>query len=118
MHTSAFLFRNVYINVRIKHCFCRLLGASFVGSFHNYYWSGFPPELVNKCFKKQSLQSQWIGKIAYYAPWLLYWFMTQNLFVGNFKTNENDSPLTEEDIELLKKVHMSSDIAPLLVNEL
>lgn len=44
----------------------------------NYRWLGFPRHLSEEAYRKQQLGDQWALRVAYYAPWLLHWWMKQS----------------------------------------
>lgn len=44
----------------------------------NYRWPGFPKNLSKEAYSKQQLGDQWALRVAYYAPWLLHWWMKQS----------------------------------------
>uniref|UniRef100_A0A803N262 AB hydrolase-1 domain-containing protein n=1 Tax=Chenopodium quinoa TaxID=63459 RepID=A0A803N262_CHEQI len=56
----------------------RLAGIFLVVPFVNYWWPGFP--CSGECFRGLRLQDQWTFRVAHYAPWLFYWWMTQKWF--------------------------------------
>lgn len=43
----------------------------------NYRWSGLPRGLARQLYRRQPLGDQWSLRVAYYAPWLLHWWMSQ-----------------------------------------
>jgi pimeloyl-ACP methyl ester carboxylesterase len=43
----------------------------------NYRWSGLPSGLARQLYRRQPLGDQWSLRVAYYAPWLLHWWMSQ-----------------------------------------
>ncbi|KAL3518534.1 hypothetical protein ACH5RR_021123 [Cinchona calisaya] len=90
----------------------RLSGISLVAPFFNYYWPGFPSKLANKCFKRLPVQDQWSIRIAHYAPWLFYWFMTQKL-IPTFKTGVNEDMFTKEDLDIFKNFSNNPNFASL-----
>ncbi|XP_074560988.1 uncharacterized protein LOC141817217 [Curcuma longa] len=61
----------------IKYIPGRLAGAALMAPVINYRWPGFPSNLSNEAYKKQQLGDQWALRVAYYAPWLLHWWMNQ-----------------------------------------
>ncbi|KAG6487870.1 hypothetical protein ZIOFF_056608 [Zingiber officinale] len=61
----------------IKYIPGRLAGAALMAPVINYRWPGFPSNLSNEVYKKQQLGDQWALRVAYYAPWLLHWWMNQ-----------------------------------------
>lgn len=61
----------------LKYIPQRLAGASLVVPSVNYWWPSFPSTLADEGFKRRPVQDQWTLRVAHYAPWLLYWYMTQ-----------------------------------------
>lgn len=57
---------------------CRLAGAALLAPVVNYRWPGFPKNLTREAYNKQQLGDQWALRVAYYAPWLLDWWMKQS----------------------------------------
>nr|XP_018676408.1 PREDICTED: uncharacterized protein LOC103971128 [Musa acuminata subsp. malaccensis] len=44
----------------------------------NCRWPGFPRHLSEEAYRKQQPGDQWALRVAYYAPWLLHWWMKQS----------------------------------------
>ncbi|PKA46535.1 hypothetical protein AXF42_Ash012668 [Apostasia shenzhenica] len=61
----------------IKYIPGRLAGAALLAPVINYRWPGFPKKLSEEAYRKQDRGDQWALRVAYYAPWLLYWWMKQ-----------------------------------------
>uniref|UniRef100_A0ACD5TIQ2 Uncharacterized protein n=1 Tax=Avena sativa TaxID=4498 RepID=A0ACD5TIQ2_AVESA len=55
----------------------RLAGVAMMAPVINYRWSGLPRGLVRQLYRQQPLGDRWSLRIAYYAPWLLHWWMSQ-----------------------------------------
>ncbi|KAL9225039.1 hypothetical protein vseg_001011 [Gypsophila vaccaria] len=69
-----------------KYITHRLEGAVLISPAINYWWHGFPPNLAEEAFQKQLPQDQWAQRVAYYVPWLTYWWNTQTYFPGSSVT--------------------------------
>ncbi|KAK9726996.1 hypothetical protein RND81_05G251000 [Saponaria officinalis] len=83
----------------------RLAGITLVAPFVHYWWSGFPSDLNNKAFRKlPSVWDRWTFRIAHYAPWLFYWWMTQKLFPILSFMSGGPTVFSQKDLEILKKL--------------
>ncbi|XP_051120238.1 uncharacterized protein LOC127244010 [Andrographis paniculata] len=80
----------------------RIAGAALVVPFVNYWWKFFPAALAKECFEERLRQNQWAFRVAHYAPWLLYWWMTQKWFPC-LRTQRNFDVLSEPDQEIIKR---------------
>ncbi|RWW04026.1 hypothetical protein GW17_00032774, partial [Ensete ventricosum] len=56
----------------------RIAGAAIMAPVINYRWPGFPRHLSEEAYRKQQPGDQWALRVAYYAPWLLHWWMKQS----------------------------------------
>ena len=56
----------------------RIAGAAMMAPVINYRWPGFPQHLSEEAYRKQQPGDQWALRVAYYAPWLLHWWMKQS----------------------------------------
>ncbi|KAK7244915.1 hypothetical protein RIF29_39744 [Crotalaria pallida] len=70
----------------------------------NYWWSGLPANLTNEAFYQLKLQDQWTYRVAHYAPWLTYWWNTQQWFPSSSVIAGNEDILSLQDIEILPKL--------------
>lgn len=61
----------------IKYIPGRLAGVALLAPVVNYRWPGFPKNLSSMEYNKQHVGDQWAIRVAYYAPWLLNWWMKQ-----------------------------------------
>ncbi|KAK9122773.1 hypothetical protein Sjap_012375 [Stephania japonica] len=64
----------------LKYIPHRLAGAALVAPVVNYWWPGFPANVSKDAYYDQLGPDQWALRVAHYAPWLTYWWNTQNLF--------------------------------------
>lgn len=95
-------------------CIHRLAGAALLAPAINYWWPGFPSNLTKEAYDKQLIRDQWVYKVAYYAPWLMYWWNTQKYFpgfsviTGEFKLSQKDLKIAYSLDEMqLQQVHNS-----------
>jgi len=56
----------------------RLAGLAMMAPVINYRWRGLPRGLARQLYRKQTVGDQWSLRVAYYAPWLLHWWMSQS----------------------------------------
>lgn len=89
---------------------CRLGGASLVVPFVNYWWPSFPSSLADEGLKRLQVQDQWAFRVAHYAPWLFYWWMTQKWFPSLSILQGNMSIFSPKDREILKNLPETPDI--------
>ncbi|XP_022142538.1 uncharacterized protein LOC111012628 [Momordica charantia] len=78
----------------------RLLGASLVVPFVNYWWPSVPPALSLQTFGKLPQSYQRTFQIAHHTPWLYYWWMTQKWF----PTLVGDGMFCDSDLELINRL--------------
>ncbi|GAA0185472.1 hydrolase [Lithospermum erythrorhizon] len=62
----------------LKYIPHRLAGAILMAPGISFWWPGLPKDLSEQALKQQEPWMQWNFLIAHYAPWLLYWWNTQN----------------------------------------
>ncbi|CAL0321815.1 unnamed protein product [Lupinus luteus] len=83
----------------LKYIPQRLCGAALVVPFVSYWWPSFPPNLSTEALHMLPKPDQWTFRVAHYASWLLYWWMTQKYFpsltFGNIET------LSAHDLEII-----------------
>ncbi|XP_010686024.2 uncharacterized protein LOC104900323 [Beta vulgaris subsp. vulgaris] len=82
----------------------RLAGISLVVPFVNYWWPGFPDHVSGKTFRRLPLQDQWTFRVARYASWLFYWWMTQKWFPSLSLLSGDPSVFSRQDIEIMKNM--------------
>ncbi|XP_023523439.1 uncharacterized protein LOC111787652 [Cucurbita pepo subsp. pepo] len=78
----------------------RLLGASLVVPTVNFWWSSFPSYLSQRCFAKYPQSYKRMFWIAYYTPWLMYWWLTQKWFPNL----DNEDMLSNSDLVITKRL--------------
>ena len=83
----------------------RLAGAALVAPVINYRWPRFPKDLSKEAYYQQAVGDQWLLRVAYYAPWLLNWWVNQSwlpsptVIQGNtFLPNHLDSQFRDRAI--------------------
>ncbi|CAL4915163.1 unnamed protein product [Urochloa decumbens] len=55
----------------------RLAGVALMAPVINYRWRCLPRGLARRLYRRQPAGDQWSLRVAYYAPWLLHWWMSQ-----------------------------------------
>lgn len=68
--------------------------------FISYWWPSYPENLLREAFLMLPHSDQWTFRVAHYAPWLFYWWMTQKWFPSLTLTNL----LSPDDIEIVKSL--------------
>lgn len=69
--------------------------------FVNYWWPSFPDNLSTEAFRMLPQPDQWTFRVAHYAPWLFYKWMTQKWFPSLTLTNIEMFSVSD-DIGILK----------------
>ncbi|CAN6438933.1 unnamed protein product [Victoria cruziana] len=87
----------------LKYIPHRIAGGALINPVVNYWWSGFPTNLSKEAYDKQLLQDQWTLRVAHYAPWLTYWWMTQKWFPASSVAAKDPRIFTSPDLELIHK---------------
>ena len=83
--------------------YCRLAGVAMLAPVTNYWWSGIPYSESLKAFLTQPLQDQVATSIAHYAPFLTYWWNTQNLFPKSSVIQNRFDFFNDMDKEIIKR---------------
>ncbi|XP_016902785.2 uncharacterized protein LOC103500177 isoform X2 [Cucumis melo] len=84
----------------LKYIPHRLLGASLVVPFVNYWWPSIPSTLSIQSFWKLPLCFKFTFGIAHYTPWLYYWWTKQKWY----RSTGIEVLFTNSDLEILKDV--------------
>ncbi|XP_022949170.1 uncharacterized protein LOC111452601 [Cucurbita moschata] len=84
----------------VKYIPHRLLGAALVVPPVNFWWPSFPSALSQRLFTKLPRSYKRTYWIAYYTPWLMYWWMTQKWF-ENFNIRRM---LCDSDLAIIKRI--------------
>ncbi|XP_061376261.1 uncharacterized protein LOC133318281 [Gastrolobium bilobum] len=85
----------------LKYIPHRLSGAALVVPFISYWWPSFPANLSTEALRMLPLSDQWTFRVAHYAPWLFYWWMTQKWFPTLTMTSIG---MSHDDIEIMKSL--------------
>ncbi|KAG9158616.1 hypothetical protein Leryth_019213 [Lithospermum erythrorhizon] len=86
----------------LKYIPHRLAGVTLIAPVINYYWPGFPSKLAGELYSQQLLQDQWFVRVAYYAPWLVYWWNTQNWFPSSsVMSNKGIANFSAQDLKII-----------------
>ncbi|CAK9179099.1 unnamed protein product [Ilex paraguariensis] len=88
----------------LKYIPDRLAGAALIVPVVNYWWPSFPSNLSREGYGKLPLPDQWSIRVAHYAPWLLYWWMTQNWFSSSSIVKSHPEIFSTRDKDILKKM--------------
>ncbi|PON37631.1 Alpha/beta hydrolase fold, partial [Parasponia andersonii] len=87
----------------LKYIPNRLAGAGLMAPVINYWWPSFPSDLSTEAYYKQPLSDQWALRVAYYMPWLTYWWNTQKLFPASSVIAGNPDNFSTQDLEIFHK---------------
>ncbi|XP_031474132.1 uncharacterized protein LOC116246405 [Nymphaea colorata] len=88
----------------LKYIPHRIAGGALIAPVVNYWWPSFPTNLSREAYNKQLLQDQWALRVAHYAPWLTYWWMTQKWFPSSSVASKDPRVFTSPDMELIHKL--------------
>ncbi len=64
----------------IKYIPERVAGIAMLAPVTNFWWPGIPAQEAKTAWDTQLLGDKLALRVAHYAPWLVYWYMTQSLF--------------------------------------
>ena len=81
----------------------RLAGVAILAPVGNFWWSGFPPDVVKEAWRVQFPQDQRAVWVAHHLPWLTHWWNTQKLFRGSSVKDGDPAILSKEDRLLVHK---------------
>nr|CAB3484452.1 unnamed protein product [Digitaria exilis] len=73
----------------LKYIPHRLAGVAILAPVGNYWWSGFPPDVVEEAWYVQFPQDQRAVWVAHHLPWLTNWWNTQRLFPSSSVKSKN-----------------------------
>ncbi|XP_062174873.1 uncharacterized protein LOC133880031 [Alnus glutinosa] len=88
----------------LKYIPHRLAGAALLSPVVNYWWQGFPANLLREAYHKELAQDQWALRVAHYIPWLTYCWNTQKWFPGASAVVGNFNTLSPHDVQLISKI--------------
>ncbi|ANM60131.1 alpha/beta-Hydrolases superfamily protein [Arabidopsis thaliana] len=91
----------------LKYTPHRLAGVTLVAPVVNYYWRNLPLNISTEGFNLQQKRDQWAVRVAHYAPWLIYWWNTQNWFPGSSVVNRDGGVLSQPDKDIILKLGSS-----------
>jgi hypothetical protein len=74
----------------------------------NFWWKGYPPGVAEDAFSKQNIGDRLALSVAHYAPWLLYWYMTQRWFPTSSTVKAEHAQL--DDIDRLRMTEYYSEV--------
>ncbi|CAN8252582.1 unnamed protein product [Cochlearia groenlandica] len=86
----------------LKYIPHRLAGAVLVVPFVSYWWTKVPGELLSKALELMPKKEQCTFKVAHYAPWLLYWWLTQKLYPSSMVSRDK-ALYSDKDLVVLEK---------------
>ncbi|CAN0920161.1 hypothetical protein LINGRAHAP2_LOCUS31877 [Linum grandiflorum] len=78
----------------------RLAGATLIAPAVNYWWPGFPANLSKQAYKLQQSGDQWALRVAHYAPWLTYWWNSQNWFPTSAVAAGDPQIFSTQDLQI------------------
>ncbi|KAK3142690.1 hypothetical protein QOZ80_4BG0350010 [Eleusine coracana subsp. coracana] len=87
----------------LKYIPHRLAGVAILAPVGNYWWSGFPREVIEEAWYVQFPQDQRAVWVSHHLPWLTNWWNTQTLFPGSGVKEGNSNILSKEDVPLGEK---------------
>ncbi|XP_039125444.1 uncharacterized protein LOC120261573 [Dioscorea cayenensis subsp. rotundata] len=87
----------------LKYISHRLAGAALIAPVGNYWWPGFPSNVSKEAYSMQLAPDKWAVGVAHYAPWLTYWWNTQNLFPSSSVIAGRIEIFSAEDLKVLSK---------------
>ncbi|XP_010416281.1 PREDICTED: uncharacterized protein LOC104702156 [Camelina sativa] len=91
----------------LKYIPHRLAGVTLVAPVVNYWWKNLPLNVSTQGFNLQPKRDQWAVRIAHYAPWLIYWWNTQQWFPGSSVANRDRGILSQPDKDIILKLGSS-----------
>ncbi|CAI0442371.1 unnamed protein product [Linum tenue] len=97
----------------IKYIPHRLAGAGMIAPVVNYWWPGFPSNLSTEAYYFQLPQDQWTLRVAHYAPWLTYWWNTQNWFPASAVAAGRAEVFSSQDLEIIANEEISDEVTKL-----
>lgn len=83
--------------------------ATLLAPAVTYWWPNFPANVLNEAFNQKSRKDQWVIRVAHYAPWLVYWWNTQELFPASSVLANNSDVLSSQDKEITSRIYSRKD---------
>ncbi|KAL4592234.1 hypothetical protein LXL04_005222 [Taraxacum kok-saghyz] len=93
----------------LKYIPHRLAGAVLIAPGINYWWPNLPSNLTNDVFSRQLPQDRWSLRVAYYLPWLTYWWNSQKWFPSFSFIDEVHLALSPSDMAVASKLFSAMD---------
>ncbi|TVU14644.1 hypothetical protein EJB05_38126 [Eragrostis curvula] len=87
----------------LKYIPHRLAGVAILAPVGNYWWSGFPPDVVQEAWDVQLPQDKRAVWVSHHLPWLTNWWNTQKFFPGSGVKSGNPGVHSREDVPLIPK---------------
>ncbi|KAL6885904.1 hypothetical protein ACP4OV_010165 [Aristida adscensionis] len=88
----------------LKYIPHRLAGVAILAPVGNYWWSGFPPDVIREAWHVQFPQDRRAVWVAHHLPWLTHWWNTERLFPSSSVKSGNPAILSREDAPLTPKI--------------
>ncbi|KAJ3675099.1 hypothetical protein LUZ60_004141 [Juncus effusus] len=88
----------------LKHIPHRLAGAALLGPVANFWWSGFPTNIIKESWDVQLPQDKWAVWIAHHFPRLVYWWNTQKYFPKSSVLDFDPRVFSSADFQVLPKL--------------
>ncbi|XP_002980854.2 uncharacterized protein LOC9657619 [Selaginella moellendorffii] len=81
----------------IKYIPQRLAGVALVVPVVNYFWPSVSTPEGRAVFNKQPLGDRLFLSVSHYAPWLVYWWLTQKILPTSSTVNMNQADICPSD---------------------
>eukprot|EP00246_Nothoceros_aenigmaticus_P007700 TRINITY_DN2169_c0_g1_i1.p1 TRINITY_DN2169_c0_g1~~TRINITY_DN2169_c0_g1_i1.p1 ORF type:complete len:382 (+),score=49.57 TRINITY_DN2169_c0_g1_i1:44-1189(+) len=95
----------------LKYIQHRIAGVAMEAPVINFWWDGFPPEVFNAGFGTQYAEDRWGLRVAHYAPWLTYWWLTQKFFPPlSASPGSKTMHLCKADMEIIKLIRKNQEL--------
>ncbi|KAE8037980.1 hypothetical protein FH972_010528 [Carpinus fangiana] len=88
----------------LKYIPHRLAGAALLAPVVNYWWGGFPANMLREAYYRELPQDLWANRVAHYIPWLTYWWNTQKWFPASTAVVGNINTLSPQDFQIISKI--------------
>ncbi|CAK9877814.1 unnamed protein product [Sphagnum jensenii] len=94
----------------IKYIPERVAGIAMLAPVTNFWWPGIPAQEAKTAWDTQLLGDKLALRVAHYAPWLVYWYMTQSLFPTSSTAPQTKVlGYSKMDTEIIAKVKKLQD---------
>ncbi|KAH6836777.1 alpha/beta-Hydrolases superfamily protein [Perilla frutescens var. hirtella] len=89
----------------LKYIPHRLAGVALVVPLVNYWWRCFPATLSCSVWRRLPARDRWTFRVAHYAPWLLYWWMTRRWIPSMSSLGGRaEEVFSPSDLEIMEKL--------------